>query len=154
MTSSGSHRVIAYALLLCALASTLVPLLPAAEELPVRKHHLVHGLVLALSAAAGYLFARERQARQPHQELQGEGWLYFTVLMPVLSMFLMWPTTYDWLEHHPLAHGGEHLCFVVLGFMATYSGERYMPGVGVMSGVATVLSAIVAAFGFGSGLSV
>jgi len=144
-------RIAAFVLLVCALASAVVPLLPAAEELPVWKHHLVHGLVLALAAGAGLLFAHVRRPAGTRREFGAAGWVIITVLMPVLSMFLMWPTTYDWLEQHPLAHSMEHLVFVALGFLATYGGEEYMPGVGWVSGIATVLTAIAAAGGFGVG---
>jgi hypothetical protein len=148
-----SLRIVAYLLLFAALTSALVPLLPAAEALPVWKHHLVHALVLALSASAGFLFAYQTTGRRAARG-GAEIWLYVTVCTPVISMFLMWPTTYAWLEHHPHAHSVEHLGFVALGFAAAYGGERYMPGVGLASGAATVLSAVVAAFGLGSGRQV
>ena len=75
--------------------------------------------------------------------------MFITVFMPILSMFLMWPTTYAWLERHSIAHAGEHLGFAIIGFIASYSGERYVAGVGWFSAIATVLTAIVAAAGFG-----
>ena len=143
-------RVTGYALLGCALASALVPLSPLAEALPIWKHHLVHGLVLALAASAGILLAHLTARTDAQEQEAGPAfWVIVSVLAPVFSMFLMWPTTYDWLELHPLAHGAEHFCFVGLGFFAAFGGERYVRGVGWVSAAATVLTAIAAAAGFG-----
>lgn len=143
-------RVTGYALLGFALASALVPLSPLAEALPIWKHHLVHGLVLALASIAGILLAHLGVRTAAQEREAGPGfWVIASVLAPVSSMFLMWPTTYDWLERHPLAHGAEHFCFVGLGFLAGFAGERYVRGVGWVSATATVLTAIAAAAGFG-----
>lgn len=140
-------RPAAYVFLILALGSLVVPVLPQAEALPVWKHHLIHGAVLALAAASGLPFA---SARAGGTTSAGDGgWVLLTVLAPVASMFLMWPTTYAWFEAHPAAHSSEHLCFIVLGFVAAFSGERYVRGVGWMSAIATVATAIAAAAGFG-----
>ena len=139
-----------YVLIGLALGSALVPLSPLAEALPIWKHHLVHGLILALASVAGVLFEHASVRAPADRHEVGSGvWVIVSVLAPVFSMFLMWPTTYDWLEQHPLAHGAEHFCFVGLGFFAGFGGERYVRGVGWMSATATVLTAVVAAAGFG-----
>lgn len=148
MTASRS-RIAAYLFLVLALGSLVVPVLPGAEALPVWKHHLVHGLVLALSAASGLLFAHARGDGGASAGPGSGGWVMLTTIAPVASMFLMWPTTYDWLEAHPAAHASEHFCFIILGFVAAYGGERYVRGVGWVSAIATVATAIVAAAGFG-----
>jgi hypothetical protein len=147
---SRSGRIAGYALLAVALGSALVPLLPFAEALPVWKHHLVHALILALASTSGILLAHigSRTAAEPSEAGPGF-WAVLCVLAPAVSMFLMWPTTYDWVEHYPLAHGAEHFCFVGLGFLAGFGGERYVRGVGWVSAAATVLTAIAAAAGFG-----
>ena len=145
-----ASRVAGYVLLGLALASALVPLSPLAEALPVWKHHLVHGLILALASVAGIMLEHAgARAVSTEREAGSGGWVIVSVLAPVMSMFLMWPTTYDWLERHPFAHGAEHFCFVGLGFLAGFGGERYVRGVGWMSATATVLTAIAAAAGFG-----
>jgi hypothetical protein len=150
VTAAARLRTGGYVLLLCALASTIVPLLPFVEPLPVWKHHLAHAIVLTLAAASGLEFAALHRLGQGRPAGSGSGgWLVVTVCMPLLSMFLMWPTTYAWLERHPPAHGAEHLCFVALGFMAAYGGEKYVPGVGWISAIMTVLTAVAAAGGFG-----
>jgi hypothetical protein len=147
VSGAGRARIAAYVFLALAFGSLIVPLLPGAEALPVWKHHLVHGGVLALSAASGLLFARRRE---PDAAEPGSGlWIIFTVFAPVASMFLMWPTTYEWFEAHPAAHASEHFCFIVLGFVAAYAGERYVRGVGWVSAIATVATAVAAAAGFG-----
>jgi len=150
---SGSARVshaARWALLGLALASAFVPLSPFAEALPVWKHHLVHGMILALASGAGILFATTEAGPSAEKRETGPGiWVLVSVFAPVVSMFLMWPTTYDWLEHHPIAHGAEHFCFVGLGFFAGFGGERYVRGVGWVSAAAIVLTAIAAAAGFG-----
>ena len=147
MIGGARARIAAYAFLALALGSLIVPVLPGAEALPVWKHHLVHGAVLTLSAVSGLLFA-QRQAPEAAGP-GGGGWIILTVLAPVTSMFLMWPTTYAWFEEHPAAHASEHFCFILLGFAAAYAGERYVHGVGWMSAIATVATAIAAAAGFG-----
>lgn len=149
MTADGRTRLAAYVFLILALGSLVVPVLPGAEALPVWKHHLVHGAVLALAAASGLSFAALRARRSPPAGSGAGAWIILTVLAPVASMFLMWPTTYAWFEDHPAAHASEHFVFIVLGFVAAYSGERYVSGVGWMSGIATVATAIAAAAGFG-----
>jgi hypothetical protein len=142
------RSIVGYVLLALALASTIVPLTPFAEALPVWKHHLVHGLVLALASIAGVLLAHSGPPSEDRDAGPGF-WVVLSVLAPVTSMFLMWPTTYDWLELHPLAHGAEHLSFVGLGFLAGFGGERYARDVGWICAAAIVLTAIVAAAGFG-----
>ena len=149
MSDTSRPRVAAYIFLALSLGSLVVPVLPGAEALPVWKHHLVHGLVLALSATSGLLFAAARPSSAATDGPGGGAWIILTVLAPIASMFLMWPTTYDWLEAHPTAHASEHFCFVILGFVAAYAGERYVRGVGWVSAIATVATAVVAAAGFG-----
>jgi Na+/melibiose symporter-like transporter len=139
-------RITGFVLVVFALAAAAAPLLPSAEDLPVAEHHLAHGVILAIAAAGGICFAT---ARTSGNGSQAAVWLFLAVFMPLLSMFLMWPTTYDWLERHTLAHVCEHIGFVAIGFCAGYSGERYVAGVGWVSGIANVLTAIVAAAGFG-----
>ena len=144
-----SH-VARWVLLGLALASAFVPLSPFAEALPVWKHHLVHGLILALASVAGILFATTETGLSAEAQEAGPGiWVLVSVFAPVVSMLLMWPTTYEWLERHPIAHGAEHFCFVGLGFFAGFGGERYVRDVGWVSATAIVLTAIAAAAGFG-----
>ncbi|TAM75544.1 hypothetical protein EPN44_08835 [bacterium] len=127
------------------LAAAIIPSLRP-EDVPIAEHHLFHaGIILLAVVAAALVVGGPSGARE-----QGSGlWLVPVVAAPLAMMFLMWPSTYDYLDTHPLAHALDHIGLAVLGFAGAYGGQRYVRGVGWLVGLATVGMAVIAAGGFG-----
>lgn len=143
---SASHRAwIAAAVGALTLLYCAAPELRINEHLDVRVHHLVHALILLGGVATGLLAAAAGRRHDGEHPL----WLIPAVLTPSLAMLLMWPSTYEYLEHHPLLHFVNHVVFASLGALTAYSGERYWRKIGWAAGMALVLTGFLAAGGFG-----
>ncbi len=146
MTGAASLRRIAALVALAAIALAIVPELLGAEAGGVTAHHLKHAALILAGIIAGVLAPPLASKDDRREHL---AWLAPTVVAPVATMFVMWPTTYAYVEAHPFLHVLEHLVILALAMLTTYSGERYAKGVGGFAGVALELMAIGAAFGYG-----
>ena len=65
-------------------------------------------------------------------------------MVPILAMFLMWPSEYALFERSPLLHAAQHLGLVGLGFVTGYAGQRYAAGIGIVASLSLLL---IGAFG-------
>ena len=143
--SAGLRRTGACAMAALTLAAAVVPSLRP-EDVPIAEHHLFHAGIILLAVIAAVLAA----GGPSHGREQGtQLWLMPVIAAPLAMMFLMWPSTYDYLDAHPLAHALDHIGLAVLGFVGAYGGQRYVRGVGVVVGLAAVGMAVIAAGGFG-----
>lgn len=119
-------------------------------DLSIKNHHIQHaffilggglwGLALAgsLMPAGGAEPRRSRSA-----------WLVLAIIAPLAAMFLMWPSTYEYLEAHPFVHALDHGVFIVLSGLTTFAGYQFARSIGWVVGAALTVMAWAAAFGFG-----
>lgn len=147
MTRQGVLRLVAavigaFAVLLAARSLTEGP-----RTIDVRKHHLVHAVLIIGGAASALALATASPRPAPRPERPG--WLVPALLAPLVGMVLMVPTFYPYLNTHPLAHSLAHLGFVVAGFVTAGCGERYRIGIGWAMTLFFEVMAVAAAFGFG-----
>lgn len=120
-----------------------MPLITHEVEIEVHAHHIDHAVLMGLGIIA--VLALYRRAPGAAAPL----WLWVTVLLPVVIMFLMAPTLYSDIDPQPLPHSFYHLLFVVLAAITAYAGQRYVRGVGWMSAIVLEFMAFVAAWGYG-----
>ncbi|MGC8485965.1 MAG: hypothetical protein ACP5O6_10090, partial [Candidatus Baltobacteraceae bacterium] len=110
------------------------------------QHHLLHAGLMAGGALAGiFISARPRDNTAGGSAF----WLLPALLAPMLAMFAMWPSAYNYFEAHPSGHVLEHLVLIALAFLATTAAERYAAGLGWIVGGAMIFMAVAAARGFG-----
>ncbi len=136
------RRIAAYLIGALTLAGALAPLV-SNEDVSIPEHHLLHAVLLAGAVTTALLASPDTAGDR------NGAWLVAVVGSPLLVMFLMWPSSYAYLDAHPIAHVGDHLSIALLGFLCTWSGQRYARGIGWIGGVATVSMAVLAAGGFG-----
>ncbi len=139
-------RTLGYLVLGLTIIFALAPVYRAPEEIPVRVHHMLHGIVLIGAAIAGLLFAVRTAAPARMRWL----WLVLCVVAPMLAMLLMWPSEYSPLDKLPAAHTAEHLGLVGLGFLTAYAGQKYAMGVGVAMSLELVGDGVSGCMGFWS----
>ena len=140
-----SRRGIGVAVLALAALAALVPLVDRHAELPIWQHHLLHAGLMAGGALAGILISA-----RPRDTSGGSAfWLLPALLAPMLAMFAMWPSAYNYFEAHPSGHVLEHLVLIALAVLATTAAERYAAGLGWIVGGAMIFMAVAAARGFG-----
>lgn len=81
---------------------------------------------------------------------RGRGaWLLPALVAPLATMFVMWPSTYEYIEAHAFLHAMEHGAFIVLGGITTYAGFRFARSTGWLLGAIVTVMAWAAAFGYG-----
>jgi mono/diheme cytochrome c family protein len=129
--------------LLVAAILSFMPLVHPERTIEVRDHHLDHAVLMVLGAIAGLAAYRGGDDRE------SPGWIWPTVLCPLLAMLLMAPSLYELVERAPWLHALDHVLFVALAFLTAYGGQRYVRGVGWASALFLETMAVVAAFGFG-----
>ncbi|TAM58885.1 hypothetical protein EPN52_09595 [bacterium] len=143
--SVAPRRAVTCVATLATLAIAIVPALKP-EEVPIAEHHLFHAAVILLAVIAATLAAR---GPSRDREQGSPLWLVPIIVGPLAMMFLMWPSTYDYLDTHPLAHALDHVAIALFGYLGAYGGQRYVRGLGWVVGLATVGMAVLAAGGFG-----
>ena len=136
---------IAWSLAAIAVLASIIPAYLGLDE-PIAIHHLDHSGLVLLGAAAAF-FASSADAKG--SPAKGGGWLVPTVLAPIVMMFIMWPSVYDYLDTHASLHALEHLALAAIGFVTVYAGERYVRGVGFAVGLLTFVMAVISAGGYG-----
>jgi hypothetical protein len=115
-------------------------------DVPVPQHHIGHAVLIVGGAITGLLAA---SATAPRIGPPAAAWIAPTVIAPMLAMYFMWPSALDYLDAHPLLHGLEHLSYVFFGFITAYAGQRYVRGVGWVTGTLLACMAFSAAGFFG-----
>lgn len=115
----------------------------------VPDHHLQHFFFIVAGGLIGIAASRVL----PRDDAGGPGrrdlWLVPALLAPVAIMFVMWPTTYEYVEERPLLHFSEHAVLVALAFATTYSAHRFARPIGWLLGGAVAAMALLAAYGYG-----
>jgi hypothetical protein len=129
--------------------SVAVAVFPAAlgrAHVPVPQHHIGHALLIVGGVITGLVAAI---VVVPRTGPPKAAWIAPTVIAPMVAMYFMWPSALDYLDLHPLLHGIEHLSYVFFGFITAYAGQRYVRGVGWITGTLLSCMAFAAAGFFG-----
>lgn len=138
-----SRRIWAWAVLVATIAFALAPLYRSGDvSIPI--HHLLHVVMLAGAALSALLFTAPEAPRQGKA-----AWLIVAVMVPILAMFLMWPSEYALFEHSPLLHAAQHLGLVGLSFLTGYAGQRFAAGIGAVASLSLLLMGLLAIGGYG-----
>lgn len=138
-------RAFGFVVLALTLAAALVPLLERHTDLPIWQHHLLHAGLLAGGGLAGIFVTARVRGSQGGSAF----WLVPALLAPMVAMFAMWPSAYNYFETHPSGHVFEHMLLIALAYITTASAESYAAGLGWVVGGAMVFMAVAAARGFG-----
>jgi hypothetical protein len=125
----------------------LLPLGPI--EPPLVLHHLEHGALLLIGGA----FALRGTPKSPERTGTATGasvlWLVAALLLSLLSLVGMVPDLYDYVDAHPLAHAGQHVAFIAVGYLSVFTARRYAPALGPLWLAAYAVMTFVAVTGFG-----
>ncbi|HET7559558.1 MAG TPA: hypothetical protein VFK80_06320 [Limnochordia bacterium] len=136
-----------WALVALVLAAGGLPLILGPDPVTVPEHHLQHALLLIGGGAVGFL------AYPPHSRsgagCGSVGWLAIGLFAPLMIMFQMNPATYAYIEIHEAVHTFDHLIMEALAALTTYAGQRYLRGLGWVTGAALELMALLAVWGYG-----
>lgn len=117
-------------------------------DLSIHNHHIQHLFFVLGGSLWGLAIARAVPSRSSAGPGPA-GWLVLAILAPVAVMFVMWPSTYPYIEAHPLLHALEHGVLLVLGVVTTYASFRFAEPAGWLFGASLVAMAWVAAYGYG-----
>lgn len=137
------RTIVGFAAAIAALILSFMPLITHEVDIEVHTHHIDHAVLMGLGIIAVLALYRRTGASSAPM------WLWITVLLPVVIMFLMAPSLYSDVDPQPLPHSLYHLLFVVLAAITVYAGQRFVRGVGWMSAVVLEFMAFVAAWGYG-----
>lgn len=116
----------------------------------ISTHHIQHLLYLAGGSLWGIAAAQFLENRRPRERRQGK-WLIPALLAPMAAMFIMWPSTYAYVEARPLLHMSEHAVFIILGIVTTYGGWQWATVTSWLLGGSLAAMSLFAAFFFGVG---
>lgn len=119
-----------------------------APETSVSAHHIQHLFFLIGGSLWGIALALWMVAKRGPRARNGV-WLIPALLAPMVAMFLMWPSTYPYIEAREWLHILEHGVFIVLGVLTTYAAYQYAPIVSWLVGASLAVMAWLAAFFFG-----
>ena len=140
-------RIAAWTVGAVSLAIAVTPAVMAPVTVIVSTHHIWHAIVIAFGIATGLLAAAA--SSKPSVDRPASAWIVPVGTAPMAAMYLMWPTTFGYLDAHPASHALDHVVFVLLGFITAYAGERYVRGVGWTTGILFECMALAAAGFFG-----
>lgn len=115
----------------------------------VANHHLQHLFFVVGGALWGIALGRALARPAGDDPSRRDVWLIPAILAPAAVMFAMWPTSYPYIEARPFLHFIEHMVFIVLSAVATYSAYRYAQQIGWVQGVTLSAMALLAVYGFG-----
>jgi hypothetical protein len=128
------------------LVGALVPFFVHHHE-SIQAHHLKHAIYILGGSFLGLALAQVFPGDRPDREQAL--WLLPAILAPLVQMFLMYPSLYDWMMAHPPVHFLQHLAIGLMPTLATFAGQRYTQGIGWIVGAIAVAMAFGAAFGYG-----
>lgn len=128
------------------LVGALVPFFVHHHE-SIQAHHLKHAIYILGGGFLGLALAQAFPGDRPNQEQAL--WLLPAILAPLVQMFLMYPSLYDWMMAHPPVHFLQHLAIGLMPTLATFAGQRYTQGIGWIVGASAVVMAFAASFGYG-----
>lgn len=114
----------------------------------IKDHHLQHMFFLIGGGLWGVGLARLLERSRGRRERQG-AWLVPALVAPMAAMFIMWPSTYPYVEARPALHILEHAVFIGLGVLTTFAAYQYAQVVAWLLGGSLAAMAWVAAFFFG-----
>lgn len=116
----------------------------------VKNHHIQHVFYVLGGSFIGLAIGRALTIRRTRSEWPGPGWwLAPAIVLSAVVMAAMWPSTYPFIEAHPLLHAMQHGFYIALSFFAVVSGYLFAKSAGWLSGVMLSVMAWGAAFGFG-----
>lgn len=155
---SGTHRhrggrfviVVIGALLIAVagLATYGLGFLPDPDS-SIGAHHLQHLFLIMGGGLWGLVLAQLSGAAARKEGPGPAGWLFVALLVPMLIMFLMWPSSYPYIEDRPALHLLEHLVFIALAALTTFAGYRFAPPAGWLFGASMSAMSAAAVLGFG-----
>jgi hypothetical protein len=128
------------------LVGALVPFFVHHPE-SIQAHHLKHAIYITGGGFLGLALAQAFPGNRSGKEQPI--WLIPAILAPLVQMFLMYPSLYDWMMAHPPVHFLQHLAIGLMPTLATFAGQRYTRGIGWIVGASAVAMAFAAAFGYG-----
>ncbi len=126
------------------LSGILAPLLSHTMT-SISVHHLLHA---GMAAGAGML-ALALAAGLKKRDRERDWWMIPAVLAPAVGLLLMWPSEYAYLMSHPWLHVCDHLGIALAGFLAVFSAQAYVRGLGWPMLILMVAMDAAAAGGFG-----
>jgi len=119
-------------------------------DLSIKNHHIQHVFFILGGGLWGLALAGSLMPAGGKEPRRGRSaWLALAIAAPLAAMFLMWPSTYEYLEAHPLVHALDHGVFIVLSGLTTFAGYQFARSIGWVVGAALTVMAWAAAFGFG-----
>ncbi len=119
-------------------------------DLSIRNHHIQHLFFILGGGLWGIALAGVLMPPAAHEARTGRSaWLVPAILAPVAVMFVMWPSTYQYIEAHATVHALEHGVFIVLGGLTTFAGSGFSQSTGWLLGGMVSVMAWAAAFGYG-----
>lgn len=127
-------------------AIAVAPLMMPPATVPISIHHIGHAVVIALGVATALLAT---VGDRPCAARPTALWIAPVVAAPMIAMYLMWPSMFEYLDAHPSSHALDHLALGALGFATAYAGERYGRGIGWTMGILLECMALAAAGFFG-----